>query len=65
MAENVMLKQIKKMLATINSMPDKMVEQAGSEAMEFLQDYPLYASGTDNITYEEAILIALVLGKEV
>ena len=59
-----MSKQIDKWRATIQSMPKKMVEQAGEEAMEFIADYPLYAA-TSNITYEDAILIALVLGKEV
>lgn len=64
MAQTAIQKQINKWRATINSMPKKMVEQAGEEAMEFIGDYPLYASGLSNITYEEAILIAMVLGKE-
>lgn len=64
MAQAVIQKQINKWRATINGMPKKMVEQAGEEAMEFIADYPLYAA-TSNITYEDAILIALVLGKEI
>ena len=65
MAQKVIEKQIEQWRATIKKMPRKMVEQAGEEAMEFISDYPLYVSGTDNITYEEAILIALVMGKEI
>ena len=57
--------QINEWHKTIESMPKKMVEQAGEKAMEFIGDYPLYASGLSNITYSEAILIALVLGKEI
>ena len=57
--------QINEWHKTIEDMPKKMVEQAGEKAMEFIGDYPLYASGLSNITYSEAILIALVLGKEV
>ena len=65
MAQKVIEKQIEQWRATIKKMPRKMVEQAGEEAMEFISDYPLYVSGTDNITYKEAILIALVMGKEI
>lgn len=57
--------QINEWHKTIEDMPKKMVEQAGEKAMEFIGDYPLYASGLSNITYSEAILIALVLGKEI
>lgn len=59
-----MSRQIEKWRALIKDMPERMVKQAGEEAMEFIADYPLYAA-TGNITYEDAILIALVLGKEV
>lgn len=48
----------------IEAMPKKMVEQAGEEALEFIGDYPLYGA-TSNITYEDAILIAVVLGKDI
>lgn len=64
MAKSSMRTQIEKWFQTIDAMPKKIVEQAGEEAMEFIGDYPLYASGLSNITYAEAILIALVLGKE-
>lgn len=40
---------------------DKQLELLGQDAMEYLSEYPLYAS-TSNITYKEAILIAEVLG---
>jgi hypothetical protein len=48
----------------IEAMPKKMVEQAGEEALEFIGDYPLYGA-TSNIAYEDAILIAVVLGKDI
>ena len=56
--------QINKIRNQIADMPPRMVEQAGQKAMEFISDYPLYAA-TSNITYEEAIMIALVLGEEI
>lgn len=56
--------QMDKIYRQIEDMPENMVEQAGEKAMEFIADYPLYAS-TSNITYTEAIMIALVLGKEI
>lgn len=30
----------------------------GEQAMEYISDYPLYVSGTSNITYEQAIAVA-------
>lgn len=56
--------QMDKIYRQIKEMPERMVEQAGEKAMEFISDYPLYAA-TSNITYEEAIMIALVLGEEI
>lgn len=56
--------QMDKIYRQIKEMPERMVEQAGEKAMEFISDYPLYAT-TSNITYEEAIMIALVLGEEI
>lgn len=56
--------EIKKMMKQINEMPEHMVAQAGQKALDFIGDYPLYAA-TSNITYTEAIMIALVLGKEI
>ncbi len=56
--------QMDKIYRQIEEMPEQMVEQAGEKAMEFIADYPLYAA-TSNITYTEAIMIALVLGKEI
>lgn len=57
-------KQLEEWRAAMKSMPKKMVEQAGKEAMDFISDYPLYAA-TSNITYEDAILIAIVLGADI
>ena len=57
--------QINKIRNQIADMPKHTIEQAGQKAMEFIGDYPLYASGLSNITYEEAIMIALVLGDEI
>lgn len=35
----------------------------GDKAMEIIADYPLYVSGTSNISYGTAIAIALMFGK--
>lgn len=40
------------------------LEKVGQKAMEYIGDYPLYVSGLSNITYEEAIMTALVSGKD-
>lgn len=40
---------------------DKL-ERVGKVAMDYIADYPLYAS-TSNITYDTAILIAIMAGK--
>ena len=55
--------QINNIYAQIQAMPKRMREQAGEKALEFIADYPLYGA-TSNITYDEAILIAIALGKE-
>lgn len=36
----------------------------GEQAMEYISDYPLYVSGTSNITYEQAIAVAKALNKD-
>lgn len=38
---------------------DAQIKEYGQLAMEIISDYPLYAS-TSGITYQEAILLALV-----
>lgn len=38
------------------------LERVGQVAMDYIADYPLYAS-TSNITYDTAILIAILSGK--
>lgn len=45
----------------LNNIPDD--EELGQAAMDFISDYPLYASQS-NITYREAIAIAILLGME-
>ena len=40
---------------------EEKVKLAGQDAMEYISDYPLYA-GTSNITYDEAIMVALCTG---
>ena len=40
-----------------------IMEKVGQAAMDYISDYPLYCSGTDNITYVEAIMIAIASGK--
>lgn len=57
-------KTMEQMRKAIDDMPSKMVAQAGKQALEFIGDYPLYAS-TSNIGYTDAILIATVLGEEI
>lgn len=47
----------------IETMSSEEKEKIGDKAFEFIADYPLYAA-TDGISYDEAILIALVIGKE-
>lgn len=44
----------------VAGMPSEEKFEIGSKALEELGDYPLYASKS-NISYEEAILIALVI----
>ena len=62
--KKVMIKDIDNLYAMLNALPEQMIKDVGEKAMEFIGDYPLYASGLSNITYEEAILVAMVLGKE-
>lgn len=38
------------------------MKKVGERAMELIGDYPLYASGLSNITYGEAIMVAVSLG---
>lgn len=48
----------------VDGMSSEEKEKIGQKAMEEIADYPLYASGLSNITYDEAILVALVMGRE-
>lgn len=50
--------------AKIAGMSQEELNKIGDQAISEISEYPLYASSS-NITYEEAILIALVLeGKD-
>lgn len=40
---------------------EEITSKVGQQALDFCSDYPLYASSS-NITYQEAIAIALMLG---
>ena len=55
--------QIKAMLAPMASMCENLPNSAelGEKAMKLIGDYPLYVSGLSNITYGEAIAIAVIM----
>lgn len=53
----ILLEEVEK--AYPNNSPK--TETIGQKAMDFLSDYPLYAS-TDGISYQEAIATALLYG---
>lgn len=38
----------------------KLTKEQGEMAMKIIGDYPLYAAGLSNITYDEAIAVAKV-----
>ena len=61
--ENLMLQHVSAMKKMLEPLPHKVIEQAGKKALDAISGYPLYAA-TSNISYEDAILIALVLGIE-
>ena len=63
MAQTAIRKDINNWRKAIEAMPEKMREQAREKAMELISDYPLYVSGLSNISYTDAILIALVTGE--
>ena len=54
--------EIIKALATIQNECEKMSTEYGDKAMELIGDYPLYVSGTSNISYGTAIAIAFMFG---
>ena len=54
--------EIIKALATIQNECEKMSAEYGDKAMELIGDYPLYVSGTSNISYGTAIAIAFMFG---
>lgn len=45
----------------VGKLPQAEIKRLGEIAMEKISDYPLYVSGTDNISYEEAIVLAMVV----
>lgn len=56
--------QLNEWRKAMKKLPKRMVKQAGEEAMAYISDYPIYAT-TSNISYEDAILIAIVLGADI
>lgn len=48
-------------ISALKGLTIKQCTRIGDKALKLVGDYPLYAS-TSGITYEEAIVIALVLG---
>ena len=59
--------QIKNTLRNIAYECDKLPNKAelGEQAMELISDYPLYVSGTSNISYGEAIAIAVLMNGDI
>ena len=57
-------KHVLEMRKYIDGLPEDKVEQYGRQALEVISDYPLYAASS-NITYTDAILVAMVLNEEV
>ena len=45
----------------VRELPQAEIKRLGEIAMEKISDYPLYINGTDNISYEEAIVLAMVV----
>ena len=53
-------KKIEEAYLALQKLTPKDKEELGNESMDSVGDYPLYGS-TDGITYEEAILIAILI----
>lgn len=53
-------KKIEEAYLALEKLTPKDKEELGNESMDLVGDYPLYGS-TDGITYEEAILIAILI----
>ena len=53
-------KKIEEAYLALQKLTPKDKEELGNESMDLVGDYPLYGS-TDGITYEEAILIAMLI----
>ena len=56
------VERIVKLLDEIQNECEGLGETYGEKAMEIISDYPLYVSGTSNISYGTAIAIALMFG---
>ncbi len=56
------MEQLSKKIQALIAECEKFGETHGEKAMEIISDYPLYVGGTSNISYGEAILIALMYG---
>lgn len=52
-------KQLKGIIGECEKLPNK--QELGEKAMGLIGDYPLYASGLSNISYGEAIAIAVLM----
>lgn len=57
------LERVDELRADINELSREEMEKYGSIALEHIGDYPLYGA-TSNISYDEAILIDVVLGED-
>lgn len=61
--ENI-IQKIEELRSEINELSGEELKEYGSMALELVGDYPLYGA-MSNISYDEAILIELILGEEV
>ena len=60
---NDIIERVDELRANINELSREEMDKYGSIALEHIGDYPLYGS-TSNISYDEAILIDIVLGED-
>ena len=57
------VEKVDELRANINELSREELEKYGSIALEHIGDYPLYGSSS-NISYDEAILVDIVLGED-
>lgn len=60
---DMILDKVSEVREKVDEMSPSEKESVGEKALQFIGDYPLYGA-TSNISYEEAIVVALCLGGE-